>query len=116
MPNQAGLWEVRDEPPWHDPYWLTHLAQDEKFANHADIDAAFSTGYQVFSDLPVFRNYFAHRNQRTREAAMRLAPKYGVGTTLKPSEVLRAVAPSGTVSVLHEWVNQLDYTLEYLCL
>jgi len=114
-PSSTGEWDRRDEPTWHEPRVFREVAKAAALSNMAEIDSAFSTGYRVFMDLPVFRNYFAHRNLETRRAAMNLGPSYGVGTTQKPSEVLRHTPPGESLSVLEAWVNDLAFTLEFLC-
>src|SRR5205823_2817708 len=71
-------WSRRDEPSWHDPRTLLKLSQSLGFSNEADIQAAVSINPRVLLDLPVFRNFFAHRNRDTFLSAQRLASHYGI--------------------------------------
>ena len=73
-----GSWRSRDEPTWHDPNQVIPIMQDQGLSNLADFEAALSTGDRTFIDLPVFRNYFGHRNGRSQAAAQNLAPLYGI--------------------------------------
>jgi len=114
-PNSFGGWHRRDEPAWHDPYTLTHLAQQLSLSNEPDIRAAFSIGSRVFSDLPVFRNYFAHRNENSLRAVVNLAALNGVATRQRPWEMLVAVPLTRPQSLLLDWVDDLLFTAEYLC-
>ena len=114
-PNAKGGWDTRSEPTWHDPSVLGRVASAAKLSSAGDMTTAFSTGFRVFGHLPVFRNYFAHRNQETFEKAMNIAPDYGVGRNAKPSDVLRAHEGGGPSSVLATWAAELRFTIEYLC-
>lgn len=77
-PNVFGVWHRRQEPSWHDPHTLLHLAATLGFQNLATIQAAFSLGLRVFIDLPVVRNFYAHRNEGTEQAAKNVAANYGI--------------------------------------
>ncbi len=87
-PMGGGGWDRRDEPRWHDTHWILTLAANETFSNVGDIRAALSIGTRVFIDLPVFRNYFAHRNEKTRVAACNLALFNNIPMNPRPSRVL----------------------------
>jgi hypothetical protein len=110
-----GSWRPRDEPPWNSPPTLLVIAKRSGLTNEQDLVTALSAGYRVFDDLPRFRNYFAHRNQDTRANAIALAPRYGVGVTSKPSDVLLAIHPTAAESVIENWSAETTLTLEAIC-
>lgn len=114
LPNASGQWHRRDEPPWHDPAIYTQLAIKANLSNSQTIIEALS-GWPELAHVTVFRNYFAHRNIATRKAALELAPQYLHPPRGKPSDVLRFVPPDRNISVLEYWINQADFTIEYLC-
>jgi hypothetical protein len=114
-PKSDGSWDRRDEPTWFDPNVLIRTFASIGASNSADVAAGLSSGTRVFVDLPVFRNYFAHRNQRTRAAAMRLAPQYGLPATLLPSEIILRRPFSRYQPLVHEWIDDLRFTVEYVC-
>ena len=70
---QRGNWTRRDEPPWHDPNTLLHTLEEMDASNVDDLRSAFSLGSRVFEDLPVFRNFYAHRSEYTARKARRIA-------------------------------------------
>jgi len=110
-----GSWNRRDEPTWHDPYVLLSTCEAVHFSNLTDLQSAFSTGTRVFVDLPVFRNYFAHRNRRSRLAAENLAPLYGIPATRRPSEILMS-RPLGRPQMLFlEWLDDLMFVIHFMC-
>lgn len=114
-PSSTGGWRRRDEPPWHDTSLFVDICRHEGFTNLADIEAAFSTGERTFIDLPVFRNYFAHRNRGSELAAKNLAANYGIAVTLRPSEILLSRPLGRPQALILDWTANIIFTIEYLC-
>jgi hypothetical protein len=114
-PNALGLWHRRDEPAWHDPNILMRVCGNLGCSIQVEIGQAFSLSQNVFNDLPVFRNFFAHRNGQTSQAARNIAPRYTLPTHLSPTELLLAVSPGATEPVILEWLTELAITAEFLC-
>jgi hypothetical protein len=115
IPNSTGQWSRRDEPAWHDPNVLLQICKGAKCSQYAQIQAAFSLGQRVFHDLPVFRNFYGHRNRLSAAAAQNIAPRYLLPTNLRPSELLLRSKPSAVSSILSEWIDELRITSEFLC-
>jgi len=121
----GGAWHRRDEPAWHDPQVLVTACQLIGSSNVSDVRRAFSAGSRVFSDLPVFRNFYAHRGQQTQRAAVDLASINGVavrrrlpnGKTAnkRPSEVLFSQPIAKRSPLLLEWLDDISFTVEFLC-
>ena len=114
-PRATGEWHRRDEPAWHDPNVLMTVCRNLGCSIQTHIEAAFSLQQNVFNDLPVYRNFFAHRNEKTSEAAQNIAPRYALPTYLSPSELLLAVSPGASASVMLEWISEINVTAEFLC-
>ena len=114
-PTASGSWPPYFEPKWYDPGNLLKLAQHTNLANVPQLSDCFSLGFYVFGDLPVARNYFAHRNMHTKAKAMGLAPKYGSGVFGKPSDFLLFVPSRTGVSVLETWIGEIRTTLTAMC-
>lgn len=113
-PLASGQWHRRTEPPWHDPNTLLTLSAHVSCSQHSEISAAFSLGATVFAGLPVFRNFFAHRNEGTLSAVRSIAPRYMVPSTLRPAAMLvfrPLTRPSG---LLDEWLDELEVTARLL--
>lgn len=115
QPNAAGGWHRRDEPPWHDPNTLMSACAHLGCSIQPEIGAAFSLNQNVFKDLPVFRNFFAHRNGQTSQAAKNIAPRYTLPSSLSPTEFLLAVSPGASSAVLSEWLAEIEVTAQFLC-
>ena len=80
-----GPFERRDEPPWHDPTVLLRLVTDLKCSALAQVTIALGQPSTAFSDLPVFRNFFAHRNEDTARKTANIARRYSLNPALRPS-------------------------------
>lgn len=115
VPGASGVWHRRDEPTWHDPNVFMRVCNNIGCSNMPDINAAFSFGTRVFNDLPVFRNFYAHRNLQTEYAAKQLAPQYGIPATFRPSQILLARPLRRPQSLIFEWIDDIIFTIEYLC-
>lgn len=114
-PNALGAWHRRDEPPWHDPNVLMRVCNNLGCSIQVEIGRAFSLSQNVFNDLPVFRNFFAHRNGDTSQAARNIAPRYTLPTHLSPTELLLSVSPGSTETLILEWLTEMMITAEFLC-
>jgi hypothetical protein len=114
-PNAAGMWHRRDEPAWHDPNILMRVCGNVGCSIQSQIGQAFSLNQNVFNDLPVFRNFFAHRNGQTSQAARNIAPRYTLPSKLSPTDLLLAVSPGATEPVMIEWLTEITITAEFLC-
>jgi hypothetical protein len=116
QPKADGTWHRKDEPAWHDPNVLMKLSSNLGCSNLANIQSAFSSGSRVFLDLPVFRNYFAHKNQQSEYAAMQRAIKYGIPSNIRPLEILLARPLNRHQALIFDWLDDIAFVVEYLCL
>jgi len=114
-PNSSGIWHRRDEPTWHDPNTLLSVCGHIGCSNIINISNGLSGGQTFFSGLPTFRNFYAHKNQQTENAAMQKSPIYSIPATLRPSEALRAFPINETSTLLEKWLDEITVTIEYLC-
>jgi hypothetical protein len=114
-PNNAGVWHRRDEPAWHDPNVLLTACGNLSCSIQPEITASFSLQQNVFNDLPVLRNFFAHRNEGTSKAARYLAPRYTLPSTLSPSEFLLAASPGKATSIVIAWLDEMNITAQFMC-
>ena len=114
-PKNDGLWDRRSEPKWHDKNFLMRITSAADLCLATRVKEAFSAGQKVFDHLPVFRNYYAHRNQQTLKAVQNLAPLYGFSVQEKPTDVLMEISKGRKYSVLDGWLNEIDITVEFLC-
>ena len=114
-PNVASLWHRRDEPTWHDPNVLMRVCGNVGCSIQSKIGQAFSLNQNVFNDLPVFRNFFAHRNVQTSQAARNIASRYTLPSKLSPTDLLLAVSPGASDPVIIEWLAEIKITADFLC-
>ena len=114
--KSSGAWDRREEPTWHDTNTLLSMATEIGMSNAAQVAAALSLGSRVFSDLPTVRNYFAHRNESTFNAAIGIASFYGIAKRgEQPSTILRKRPLGRPQALLSEWIDDIHATIEMLC-
>lgn len=114
-PLSTGHWHRRDEPAWHDPRVALRCFTHISASNLADVQAGLSSGSTVLDHLPVFRNFFAHRNGQTEAAAKVIGPSYGIPAVYRPSQIL-ATRPLGRPNtLLEDWLDDLRLMIEFLC-
>jgi hypothetical protein len=104
-----------DEPKWHDRSTMTRLATLLSFSNQPEIAVALNITANVFTDLTVFRHFFAHRGMDTVRKARALAPKYAQRSDLHPCDIVTGVEPGRTQNIMADWVADLRTTVELLC-
>ena len=110
-------WAQRDEPPWHQTNVLIVSCQEIACSNQANIISALSVPTSAFDDLTKFRNFFAHRNKVTTNAALNLASHYGISITSQthPVEILCSPALGRTQAVILDWIDDISLVIELLC-
>lgn len=115
-PPPGGAWHRRDEPTWHEPRTLRTLSASIGCSNRQDIIDGFGINSRVFLDLPTFRNFYAHRNRESYDAALSLRTHYGITARGHPTSVLLARAYGRHQALILDWVADLRNVVEYLCL
>lgn len=108
-------WTPQDEPSWRNPRVIMELARDIGASNANDVDASFGIATRVFSDLPVFRHFFAHRSERTARAAMVASSQNLVSATLRPTDALMARPIGGIQPLILDWLDELESVVDDLC-
>jgi hypothetical protein len=115
-PHASGKWHRRQEPTWHDTNILLTLALDGGWSTASVVAAALSvTGVRAYVDLPVFRNFYAHRNASTQDAARACAPFYSIPQLRRVTDILLQVPQNGHEPLLVEWIDELDVVIDWLC-
>jgi hypothetical protein len=108
-------WRRRDEPAWHETASLVKLMQALGSSNFPAVTSALSIRTRVFSDLPVFRNFFAHRSDDTAGRVRRIARGYRISPNLRPAEILTAAIPGRPQRLLSDWLDDLSNATILLC-
>jgi hypothetical protein len=113
-PNASGIWHRRDEPTWHDPQILLRLSHLLAFSNNATLTGALSLGSRVFIDVPVTRNFFAHRNQGSQSAMEFVALQYGIAVR-RPADLLLQRALKRPQALVLDWLDDIYTTMGLMC-
>ena len=112
MPLRLG---PRDEPTWHDPTVLLRLVRELNCSSLPQVTTALGYATTAFKDLPVFRNFFAHRNEGTAAKTANVARRCTLSPALRPSEILCARRAGRPQSVLSEWLDDLHNVIVSVC-
>lgn len=108
--------ERRDEPAWHDIQNFLRACAALNPTNLAHVHAVLSSQTRVFSDLPTFRNFYAHRNEETAARAINLARRYYLITGVRhPTEALLRPARRRPQPLLMDWLDEMTTVMEFLC-
>jgi hypothetical protein len=110
----------KPRPPNWEPWWfevpmIIRLTHFFGATHQADIIAAFSLSTAVFTHLPAYRNYFAHRSPRSQREIRALQPQLGFPASLFPSSALISRPGTSTQPVLIAWISDLGEIGEALC-
>lgn len=114
-PRSTGIWHRRDEPTWHDPNVLLACCNNIGASNYTHMTNALSVGTRFFLDLPVFRNYCAHKNMQTEGAAQNIAPIYGISALLQPLNILLSIPIRRYDPLLKIWLYDIESVVSLLC-
>lgn len=115
VPSWSGPLRRREEPIWHDPQTLVRIAQRLRFSNLAQISSALSTGTRTFSDMPVFRNFFAHRNRDSAYTALHLARTRGIYGVRHPVVALYSFRRGASQELVFEFCDDVATAILLLC-
>jgi len=70
--------------------------------------AALSAQTDVFHFLPIFRNYYAHRNEDSYRKILNAETDMGFTPMKRANEFLLHVPPGKTACVIEEWLIDLQ--------
>jgi hypothetical protein len=113
--NNRGVYSPLDEPIWYKRNTLLELDNALAFSNTNSIQLALNLQTDVFTDMNIFRNFFAHRSGVTANEASRLAPRYGQVSQKHPADILCGLTNSGRQNILSNWLDDIEITVSYLC-
>ena len=106
----------RDEPTWHEKLSLPRMAQDLNLSNQAFIVAGLSYPTTFFNDLPVVRNFYAHRSYGSAQRVQELARRnYGIRNLLHPTTLLNHTLIGSTQTLILEWLGDMRAITDTLC-
>lgn len=106
--QQSATIDSRDEPTWHEPSTLTKLSAGIALSNNLAVLQAFSYPTTFFRDMPVVRNFYAHRNKASADKVKALANlKYGIRGVRTATELIGELWPGRSQSLANEWLDDL---------
>lgn len=106
----------REEPAWHDVAVLLKTCGYMQCSHQAHIESALSIPTRAFQDLPVFRNFYAHRNEETAAKAIDLAARqYLIRGHTHPTPALATPSYRRPQPLVLDWLDDIRAVIELLC-
>jgi hypothetical protein len=113
--SPGTVWRMQEEPAWNETNPLLKLSSELALSNDAQIQSAFSYSTRAYRDLPVMRNFFAHRSDVTAIKAKNIARSYGLPGTMHPSTIVRSTRRGRPQSIMSDWLDDVRHTSFLLC-
>jgi hypothetical protein len=105
----------RIEPPWHEKRVLLTLTKACGASHHAQVLAAMSVRATAFDFLHTVRNFYAHRGEETADKLPRIARAFGLLPSRRATEIVLAIPPKGSSTILLDWIAEVRLVIELLC-
>ncbi len=109
---RGGPFGHRDEPDWQQTSVLARLTSALGASNQGLVRAGISVSTRAFVDLPVFRNFYAHRSEGTVVRIRKVARNYPINQGLHPTQMLCTVLPARPQSLLSDWLDDIRGSME----
>jgi hypothetical protein len=105
-----------DEPVWRKGQTLMRIAESFQFSNLDQIKIAFSYQGTALDELPVVRNFFAHKDKQTIDLVRQLGTNaYSVPPVPAATDLVTTILPGRTDTLLSEWLHNMWRTGNALC-
>ncbi len=106
----------RDEPAWHDISNFLRACKALGPTNLKEVEEALSTQTRVFTDLPAFRNFYAHRNEESCARALGVAQRqYLIAGVKHPTEALLKTVKNRPQALILDWLDEMEIVMGFLC-
>jgi len=107
---------ARYEPAWHQRNCLLRLSLHLSTTNQTQIQNALSYPTTFFSDMPVVRNFYCHRNISTYSRVKNMATRnYGMRDIKHPVFLVNEMSIGGTQTILCEWLQDMRAIANTCC-
>lgn len=109
LQNRQGPFDVKDEPDWQNTGHWRRAIDNLQASNAGDVYRALGFQTRALRDLPVMRNFFAHKAALAAGKARALRSNYrGLPSrTLSPAEILCSFERGRPQPVVCDWMDDL---------
>lgn len=97
-----------DEFKVRDPRLIERVMASCSASNLLSIQAAYAYNKGVFTDLPVMRSFFAHGNDDAWRKVRNRAPGMGICGVRSTSHLLSSRVPARPVSLIEDWLDDVE--------
>lgn len=102
----------RDEPKVRDPRATEIVFASCGASNIGSLRNALALNTTLFADLPILRNFYAHRNEDTWRKVRTKAHALGVFRIKHPNELLMTMLPGRPVTLFEDWLDDAELFFE----
>ncbi len=107
--KRSAPWSDFDEPTWRKTDVFLDVLTMAAASNLSTVQNALSaTQTDVFTDLPTFRNFVAHKNHDTANRCRNLYRKYGVPRGARPVQALLLRQAGRPQALLLDWIDDIE--------
>lgn len=113
---KGGKIQRKHEPNWNETSCFLKSCNQLGASHLSTVQKALSMGPAVFRNLSTCRNFYAHRSEDTARKVMNLGLTiYSIGGKTHPSEVLAARAARSRQSLILDFIDETEMTIDQLC-
>ena len=106
--NSPQTIREKDEIVFRDPKKIEQVLTEYSASNLANISLALSLNANIFSELKVFRHFFAHKAKNTFDEVQIFAANSGVIGVHRPEHLIVRVRPGTGVRFLDGWLAEIE--------
>jgi hypothetical protein len=105
----------RDEPAWQDRSIFLRIVRGLGLSNEPAITAAIGVSAQTLANLPVIRNFYAHRTEDTAKKTAAVQLRYGFSGSIHPTEFLASRVGTQPHAILRYLVEDISISITTAC-
>jgi hypothetical protein len=103
----AGSEQYLGEPRWRDPAVWFKVMNALRSSAMPGVILASGLPTDAFSNLPAFRNFYAHRCRRTALRTHDFKARHLVRSGPHPTDILRGARATTKFSVIEDWLDEI---------
>lgn len=111
----GGILTRLHEPAWHARKHFLKTMRLAKLSLLAQVEGALAMPTRFTEHLQILRNFYSHRNEETARKVRSLGPTYAMLRFTHPTDFVLGVEPGRPVSVLEDWLAEMELVVDAMC-
>lgn len=113
-PKANGSWSKKDEPSRYEIQHVEYGLLTIGSRKINDLYIVQGMNLSIHTNLPTFRNFYAHKNLKTQSSVREILPSLAI-PDLHPSLALLQPPNGRSVSLMMNWLDDFDVMIPILC-